>query len=392
MRIVFHVFANGSRNGPIDGDSVRTGGAAVSGTDTSTVVLAERLAALGHDVVVASERPPPSSRNVVRGVRYTDIAFSDLEQAERVADVFVNTLWFDRYEEDLPITVTKAVVQWCHMQYIYGVDEVHRYCASRSLRMGVVSLSEWAFEKISPVLATMRERCDVPATIVHNAMPEDMYVDLSVHSQVPRSVAFHATWSRGGAVALRAIEQLNNIDVDADAGWKIHACSYLSHGHHSPHVVSHGPLDKGRLYAMLASCEYFVYPCIDSISLDVHMDTFSCVVAEALAMGVTVVAYRLGALEELYAPCIEFVDFPEGADVGAIAKMPLIKDAAIAANHIGFVRKLQELDAEGPETKARRRARNASFARAKFSADGSAARFSDFLGALVRPKAEVAKT
>lgn len=387
MRIAFYVNGNRDRNGPIDGVSIRHGGSATSGTDTSAVVMAEQLAMLGHEVVVASERPPPAPSRTVRGVRYTDLAFSDMGE-ERTFDVFVNTLWFQRYEEDLAdtIEVTRAVVQWCHMQYVYGVGEMAAYCAKRGLALGVVAPSEWALRHLLPTVERLRVMTGlpVPASVVPNPLPEDLFSvgipDGSGSARWPRSVAFHTTWGRGGEAALGAVRLLN-ADADAEGAWRMHACSYLKHGVDPRDPVDwHGELDKASLYRMLSRCEYFAYPCVDAATSDVHMDTFGCVVAEALAMGCTVVAYRLGALPDLFGPCVEFVDFPDGADVDAMGRVPLAKDPVmVERSSAAFADRLRALDADDEPTKRARRARNAAFVRDNFPARGAAERFATFL-------------
>jgi glycosyltransferase involved in cell wall biosynthesis len=58
----------------------------------------------------------------------------------------------------------------------------------------------------------------------------------------------------------------------------------------------------------------------------VHKDTFSCVVAEALALGTSVVTYPLGALPENFDKYVHWLDFPAGADPVAMQKESLSKD------------------------------------------------------------------
>jgi hypothetical protein len=51
-------------------------------------------------------------------------------------------LWFDKYEE-LPITVTKSIIYWSHMQWIYGVDPLMSYAKKHNLSIGLVHISNW---------------------------------------------------------------------------------------------------------------------------------------------------------------------------------------------------------------------------------------------------------
>ena len=385
MRIAILVNGNGSRNGPVDGDSIRGGGVGVSGTDTSAVMLAEGLVSLGHAVTVACDLKNPIK--VVRGVRYTDLCFSDYIERPTF-EVLINTLWFDDYE-NLDIVVTRAVVQWCHMQYVYGVDPVSAYAKANDLRQGVVHLSDWSREKVQCYVARLRELAgeekEIAQAVIPNMMPVELYVD--VEQPVPRSVVFHAAWGRGGTVALDVVARLDAPvhpepahSIGVSCCWKLHVASYIHHAPQSRLVENHGVLDKERLYALLARSEYFLYPCVDPLSLDVHMDTFSCVVAEALAMGCTVVAYRVGCLEELFGACVEFVDFPEGADVEAMRRLPLVKSAVMAEAREGLLAKMTELDAQPLATKQARRRRNVAFARGgRFEPSGALRAWSQFL-------------
>jgi glycosyltransferase involved in cell wall biosynthesis len=58
----------------------------------------------------------------------------------------------------------------------------------------------------------------------------------------------------------------------------------------------------------------------------VHKDTFSCVVAEALALGCTVLTYPLGAVPEYFGDHCIWLDFPEGVDGEQLQSEALSKD------------------------------------------------------------------
>ena len=86
MRIVFTVLGNSRRSNYLDGDTLRNGNGGGSGTDTSSIVVAEQLAAQGHDVVLVSEKLEArlqeeyakkgihfNAGKKVRGVTYTDL-------------------------------------------------------------------------------------------------------------------------------------------------------------------------------------------------------------------------------------------------------------------------------------------------------------------------------
>lgn len=59
MKILFTLIGNSRRSNYLTGDSIRTGGGGASGTDTSTILVAEYLASKGHEVVIVSEELEP---------------------------------------------------------------------------------------------------------------------------------------------------------------------------------------------------------------------------------------------------------------------------------------------------------------------------------------------
>ena len=56
MRIAIIIIGNTRRNNYINGYNLRYGGGGASGTDTSSILIAEYLANQGHDVVVCTDR------------------------------------------------------------------------------------------------------------------------------------------------------------------------------------------------------------------------------------------------------------------------------------------------------------------------------------------------
>jgi glycosyltransferase involved in cell wall biosynthesis len=87
----------------------------------------------------------------------------------------------------------------------------------------------------------------------------------------------------------------------------------------------HNGVDKKTLFTHLAEAEYFIYPLYTPYK-DVHKDTFSCVVAEAIALGCTVVTYPLGALPENFNEFCYWLPAPEGVDFNKMNTEPLSRD------------------------------------------------------------------
>ena len=56
-------------------------------------------------------------------------------------DILVNSLWFQDYK-NLPVKITKGVVYWCHMQWLYGMGEIISFVKENNLKLGIVNISQ----------------------------------------------------------------------------------------------------------------------------------------------------------------------------------------------------------------------------------------------------------
>ena len=301
MRIVFTVLGNSRRSNYLNGDTIRYGKGGGSGTDGSTIIVAEQLAQQGHDVVFVSERLEPgleidyASKGIVfetgkkiRGVTYTDFSFAGVE--DRTFDILVNSLWFHDYKK-LPIKVTKGLIYWCHMQWIYGIAETIEYAKENNLKLGFVHISEW--EKAMTHVVVEHAAAQYPQTTwttIPNPVMDDIINEVLSNppTRKPHKFVFHAAWARGGNVAVEVVRKLNYPDAE------LHAFDYLmaTHDHGDAFFHRHNGVDKKTLFTHIAESEYFVYPLYTPYK-DVHKDTFSCVVAEAIALGAIVLTYPL---------------------------------------------------------------------------------------------------
>jgi glycosyltransferase involved in cell wall biosynthesis len=334
MRIVFTVIGNSRRSNYLNGETIRYGGGGASGTDTSTILVAEYLASKGHDVVFATEmleKPIEQklrsqgiefiSGKEIRGVKYCNMSFDGIENKE--FDILVNTLWYHDYKK-LPIKVTKSVIYWSHMQWIYGIDEVGQYCKDNNLSLGFVHISEWEKKMTSLVVERAKIFTDrLATTLIPNPVAEDIIRETLSKNIVKKKhkFIFHAAWARGGNVAVDAVRQLGYPDS------QFHAFDYLMciHAHNDPWFNLHNGVDKSTLFKHIAESEYFLYPLYTPYK-DVHKDTFSCVVAEAIALGTTVVTYPLGALPEYFGEYCAWADAPNGANFDKMNSEPLSRD------------------------------------------------------------------
>lgn len=333
MKILFTVLGNSRRSNYLDGDTLRYGNGGGSGTDTSSILVAEYLASQGHDVVIALDKLEPALEvayaekgilfnqgKKVRGVIYTDFDFTNVPFTEY--DILISSLWFQEYNK-LP-KITKAVIYWCHMQWIYGIGELVEYTKSNNLKLGFIHISEWEKSMNKGLIDhIIIENPEIKTTLIPNPIMDDI-VNEVLNLNLPRKphkFIFHALWTRGGDVAVDAVRKLKLDNKE------FHAFDYLMviHGHPDEFFHNHQGVDKKRLFKELAESEYFIYPLYTPYQ-DIHKDTFSCVVAEAIALGCIVLTYPLGALPDNYKDYCVWLDPPPGANIEKMQLELLSKD------------------------------------------------------------------
>ena len=336
MRIAFIVIGNSRRSNYLNGYNLRYGSGGGSGTDTSSVLVAEYLAKQGHEVVFVADKLEPKLEEEYKakgrvyipgeefyGVKYTNENFDGIDNKE--FDIVVSMLWFQDYDK-LPITVTKGLIYWSHMQWIYGVDHIKNYVKNNNLSLGFVHISEWEKKMTGGLTESIKNNevnTNVQISLIPNPIMDEMINEVvySKPTRKPHKFIFHAAWARGGNVAIEAVRKLNYPDTE------FHAFDYLmaTHNHQDSFFNLHNGVDKKTLFTNIAESEYFIYPLYTPYQ-DVHKDTFSCVVAEAIALGSIVVTYPLGALPENFGEFCQWLDFPEGVDVEKMQNEALTKD------------------------------------------------------------------
>jgi len=356
MRILFTVIGNSRRSNYLNGDTIRTGGGGASGTDTSNILIAEYLANLGHEIVYCSDKlepaleqklrekgiNPPAGESI-RKVQYTDIQLTGIDNRE--FDIWINNLWFDEYEK-IPVKITRGLIYWSHMQWLYGYDRIRDYVLKNNLKFGLVNISLW--EKEMNFSSISRFFKDIPNfinTIIPNPVADDILTE--VHNlniqKKPGKFVFHAAWARGGNVAVDAVRKLDIPNKE------FHAFDYLlsTHAHTDDFFNLHNGVDKKTLFTHLAEAEYFLYPLYTPYE-DVHKDTFSCVVAEAIALGTVPVTFPLGALPENFSGFCGWANPPSGINLRYMNQFQLSKDYDHVFNDSKFmVNAYKDLESTG---------------------------------------------
>jgi len=390
MRIIFIVLGNSRRSNYLNGQTLRYGGGGGSGTDTSSIVVAECLAKAGHEVVFAFDTLEPHLEETyekfipgttVNGVQYT--FRQTLEGIDNLNfDILISSLWFSEYES-LPIKVSKALIYWSHMQWVYGLDEMIRYVNNNNLNFGFVNISLWQKEMVQGCLDFMKNNMkNFKEVLIPNPIMEDIVEEVEKLNIVknPHKFIFHASWARGGNVAHEIVKRLPYENKE------LHAFDYLMtiHDHKDPFFHMHQGVDKYSLFKHLAESEYFLYPLYTPYQ-DVHKDTFSCVVAEAIALGAIVLTYPLGALPENFNDYCVWVDPPQGMtqeDIANMQKEPLSKDieGKFKNNENAFIEKINYLESN-PEVKEKyKKGRN--YIIEKFNSEKVGKMWNDFINEL----------
>lgn len=392
MRIAFITIGNSRRSNYLNGDTIRSGGGGASGTDTTNIIVAEQLAKHGYEVVVATEELEPalvakytsegklhSSNKKIRGVQYCNLNFDGVENKE--FDILHTCLWFKDYET-LPIKITKAVIYHSHMQWIYSISEILKFVRSNNLKLGFANISEWERSMNQNLISNVQKEYPyVKTAMIPNPVMDDVINEVLATNPVrkPHKFVFHAAWARGGNVAVKAVKELDLPDSE------LHAFDYLmaTHDHKDSFFHRHNGVDKKTLFTNIAESEYFVYPLYTPYQ-DVHKDTFSCVVAEAIALGAIVVTYPLGALPEYYDGYCSWLNFPENTDPAKMQSEPLSKDleGKFTCTH-NIVDKIKYLEAN-PQVKEEIRAKGKDYILGRFNAVKVGNMWKDFIDDLLK--------
>jgi len=336
MRIAFITIGNSRRSNYVNGYTMRYGGGSCSGTDTSVILIAEYLSKFGNEIVVATDDLEPELKDEYRkleinydygyyynGVSYTNLNFDGI--SNKKFDILISMLWFENYDL-LPISVSNSLIYWSHMQWIYGIDSIVNYVKKHNLNLGIVHISDWEKKMTGNVSRTIQENLgeeSVKIETIPNPIMDEIIDEILKEKPIkkPHKFIFHASWARGGDIAYSAIDKLTYEDKE------FHAFDYLITipSNDAKFFYKHDGVDKKTLFKHLAESEYFIYPLYTPYQ-DVHKDTFSCVVAEAIALGVTVITYPLGALYDNYKDYCQWLQLPIDFDLETVQNEPLTKD------------------------------------------------------------------
>lgn len=392
MRIAFIIVGNSRRSNYLNGYNLRYGNGGGSGTDTSSILVAEYLAKQGNEVVIAvddleehliqkyqSEGKEFIPGQEFYGVKYTNKNFDNIDN--KTFDVLISMLWFHDYDK-MPIEVTKSVIYWSHMQWIYGVQNFTDYARDNNLSIGLVHISDWERQRNKDIFPHINHTYpNSKQTLIPNPVFDELINEVS-SLNIPKKknkFIFHALWTRGGDVAVDAVRKLNLKNKE------FHAFDYLMviHGHEDEFFNNHQGVDKKTLFTHLAESEYFIYPLYTPYK-DVHKDTFACTVAEAIALGAIVITYPLGALPENFHDYCVWLDAPPGADLESMQLESLSKDEdGIFKYTDNIVEKINYLE-NNPDIKQQYQNKGRQYILDNFNINRVGAMWVDFINDLIQ--------
>jgi len=153
--------------------------------------------------------------------------------------------------------------------------------------------------------------------LVENGISTLFYKEVPVKKR--GSWVFHATFERGGSVAVQTFQRVQRILSAAATSMQI--MSYYTGDSQSTQsylptiqatgVHFCGSVSKSRVCDILADSEYFVYPLVlPPPRRDMHYDTYACVILEALAMGVIVITWKVACIPIVYKDLVIALDPP----------------------------------------------------------------------------------
>lgn len=282
--------------------------AGFSGTETCIIEMAAEIARRGHRSTIFGsyrcEHVDPSISSLVYAAEIGPVEAADIDVVIPMMDMdkspFQDLIGRIRHARLAAGRGLPTLVVWCHC--FPSLDHVLQGMNGGG-RVALVGVSDWVAAYVAPWAAGVA----LPYRTIENALSLDVYGEdqSSVVVRQPRSVAFHATYERGGSVACRVHRRIQ----DVVAGPFNVASYYILDNHAGPDqpdqpdqpgvACFHGSLSKRGLAKMLWASDYFVYPLVLPSGF-VHHDTFACVVLEALACGVLVVTWDVACMRSVY--------------------------------------------------------------------------------------------
>lgn len=289
MNICFYLPPDANNIKKWDGYNIRYGNVGCSGSHTAVVAAAEALAKTGLTVYVHNFCTDNKVNDVQYVGNYQQLVDKDITH-------LVIPSWFANSAiiQDMKHTL-KHIYIWLHC-----IPQKIDY-PILNIPVTYIHLSEWS----KSILPQTNNKSIVANNILLVDVLPSIYTVTNTQKQ--NTTIFCACIERGGIAAEIIWNKLNKLNP---ANFKnFQKFTYDRRGKAN---------DKFTLCNVhLLNAKYFIYPLVaNKRPYCVHVDTFSYVVAEAIACGIEVFTYPVGALKELYDGMVTWLPFPNNFNPG----------------------------------------------------------------------------
>lgn len=305
--VLFMCFPNGMRSNMIskwNGNTLRNGDSATGGTQQSIILMAEALVTRGYKVFVGCDTCIQDTR--VNGVYY--ISPMSLYNIEKKVTILVTTPWIDP-------TLTykwsnlKTLVFWCHTKEfpLEGTLKKFRTMYPKCTRT-INTITYFTKSFLDTFHPYYKNYFDKSVSIRNPILP-----NTADNKKISHSFIFHSSFDRGGKLMYKAYTGLTFGDKS------LVVCSYNPEIDDDIIGCKMKSMSKYKLYNILSSTEYYVYPGVNGgDKYTLTKETDCCAVAEALLHEVIVFAFPVGALKENFGDCVIWIPFPSNANIESI--------------------------------------------------------------------------
>jgi len=376
MNIVILIDYNEHRKNLWNGETIRTGGVGVSGTEQSFVLIGEEFAKFANVVIISPTCIPNSS---YKGVSYNSIDF--LKDNTDNIDILI--LQSDnRYFIQYSWLKLKKLIFWYHSQRFIPVEIIQLFSRSYpncEIFCNTMTNYGESFMKYStPYLSVYLNNIFK----IGNPLMIDMI--RNNNNKEKNLFIFHAGFDRGGHITCEVFRRLN---LDNK---KLYVCGYdtLRNVSYNDNNIEYlKSIDKSLLFNILSKTEYFIYPLVASNNITngnppnfVHKDTFGCVIAEALAHEVIVITYPIGAVKEIYGDHLIYLPFLGNANIQSLNSFEMTFDETLNSEEaISTIVKTVEFLESNPNFKENIKKRGREFILSKYSPEALAKQWIPYL-------------
>jgi len=257
---------------------LQTGG--FSGTENCILEMAKATSDAGHNVYILCGHDLDTDIHYVSTMDKIPL---------KTIDVYITDFVLDDTAEYIAREIPDNTLIIIWLQCIIHDEKIHRWQQFQKPLL-LVCPSDWVLDYCS--------RYNVKSIKIENAINPQVFSPLSHMNNKTGNFAFHASFERGGHIAMEVFKQLPFAHKMQIAQYDPKATG-LPPEQINPTVKILHSLSKIQIRQMLCESDYFVYP-LALPNASIHHDTFGCVVLEAMACGVIVISWDAACLRQLY--------------------------------------------------------------------------------------------